>query len=83
MEERMTDELMLSLLRRVQEFQYSDCGKSSIGVNVYRSDDGVMFFTYNGKLGNDYLRGECYKFMSYAVNSHKLDEFIRFWENHE
>lgn len=78
----INNEEMLILLRRLQEFQCSDCGKSSISVSVY-NDDGFMYFTYYCNLGNDSLCGECYYFRSFAENSHKLDEFIRLCESHE
>ena len=80
--EKTVEKEMLILLRRLQEFQCIDGGKSSISVNVY-NDEGHMYFTYYGRLGNDSLSGECYYFWSFAENSHKLDEFIRFWESHE
>lgn len=82
MEERMTDELMLSLLRRVQEFQYVDGGKSTISITLHRDEDG-MYFTYYGRMGNESLSGECYMFRSYKINSYNLEKFIEFFSGHE
>lgn len=82
MEERMTDELMLSLLRRLQEFQCIDGGKSSISITLHRDEDG-MYFTYYGRVGDDSLSGECYYFRSYKINSYYLDKFIEFFSSHE
>lgn len=82
MEERMTDELMLSLLKRVQNFQCNDGGKSTITITTHRDEDG-MYFTYYGRMGTESLNGECYMFRSYKINSYNLDKFIEFFSGQE
>lgn len=74
---KITKRETLSLLRKVQRFQFEDGGVHSISISVYKNADkrGSMWFTYSGNVDGEFHSGACYEWRDYELNH---DEFLRF-----
>ena len=76
MEDMISKEQSLELLKQIQQVQLFDMGKHKIDITCFNDDDG-FWFTFNARSGENFTFGSCYNFLTYEENKANLDDFVK------